>query len=434
MRGAVWILGSFISAILFLSAAVPVIARISFKDVAKEAGIRFILDNSATPEKHQIETMIGGVAVFDYDNNGRPDIYFLNGARLPGMDKSDPKYWNRLYRNDGNGKFTDVTEAAGVKGSGYGMGVAVGDYDNDGFEDIYIAGVTQNQLLHNNGDGTFTDVTAKAGLSGVFPKSGKKPLAVGAGWFDYNNDGLLDLFVVNYLQWSIEHEAVCNNRNIRAYCSPDSYAGQPNMLFRNNGDGTFTDVSESSGIAKYIGKGMGVAFADYDGDGYEDVFVSNDTYRNFLFHNKGNGTFEEAGVVNGIAYNENGKSIAGMGADFRDIDNDGKPDIFVTGMTNDTFPLFRNAGDGFNDITSSSGVAAATGRLTGWSNGIFDFDNDGWKDLFTANSAILDNSEQIDGLPYLLPDLVLRNLGNSHFGNVSAGTAWAHPAALHSRI
>lgn len=401
---------------------------ICFEDRADAAGVHFVLNNSASGEKHQIETMAGGVAVFDYNGDGRPDLYFINGAKLPEMDKSDPRFWNRLYRNDGHGRFTDVTEAAGMKGAGYGMGVAAADYDNDGHEDVFIAGVNRNQLFHNNGDGTFTDVTAKAGLAGMLAGYGK-PFSVGAGWFDYNNDGLLDLFVVNYVRWSLIGEPACKSGEIRAYCSPNSYAGMPNMLFRNNGDGTFTDVSQASGIGKVTGKGMGVAFADYDGDGYQDVFVANDTFRNLLFHNKGDGTFEEIGIVAGIAYNENGKSIAGMGACFRDVDNDGKPDIFVTGMNGDTFPLFHNAGSYFTDITAKSGVAAATQRMTGWGNGVFDFDNDGWPDLFTANAAILDNSEQVDNLPYRLPNLVLRNEGDGHFRNVSAGALWAKAAA-----
>jgi enediyne biosynthesis protein E4 len=363
--------------------------------------------------------MIAGVAVFDYNNDGLLDLYFVNGAKLPEMDKTDPRFWNRLYRNNGNGTFTDVTEKAGVQGKGYGMGVSVADYDNDGFEDIYLTGVNYNQLLHNNGDGTFTDVTEKAGLAGIDKKFGKT-WAISAGWFDYDNDGLLDLLVVNYVRWSVENERPCTTNNFRAYCSPDAYQGLPDMLFHNNGDGTFTDVSEKSGIAKHIGKGMGVAFADYDGDGYTDIFVSNDTYRNFLFRNEHNGTFTETGILNGIAYNENGKSIAGMGCDFKDVDNDGRPDIFVTGMVGDTWPLFRNRGRDFQDITSSSGIARASAPYTAWGAGMFDFDNDGWKDLFATRASILDNSEEIENLPSKLPNSLLRNLGGKRFADVSA--------------
>jgi len=410
--------------------SMPPDARIYFENIVGPAGISFVLDNGATPQKHQIETMIAGVAVFDYNNDGLLDIYFVNGATVPGLDKSNPRFYNRLYRNNGDGTFADVTDSAGLRGAGYGMGVAVGDYDNDGYEDVFVAGVNRNQLFHNNGDGTFTDVTVKAGLEGVHPRLGKT-WSTSAGWFDYDNDGYLDLIVVNYVQWSPEHEPACFFDKIRGYCSPAGYEGEPSMLFHNNGDGTFTDVSERSGIGKHVGKGMGVAFADYDGDGFTDVFVSNDTFRNFLFHNNGDGTFSEMAILAGVAYNEDGKSIAGMGADFRDIDNDGRPDIFVVGMTGDTFPLFRNGGRYFEDITRTSGVARATARLTAWGAGVFDFDNDGQKDLFAACASILDNSEEIDHLPSKLPNLLLRNLGNGTFVDVSgdAGNGFLAPAA-----
>ena len=403
---------------------------IEFENVIDRTGITFMMNNSVTPEKHQVETMIAGVALFDYNNDGLLDIYFVNGARLPDMDKSDPKFFNRLYRNNGDGTFTDVTGKAGVRGEGFSMGVAAGDYDNDGYVDLYVTGVNRNQLLHNNGDGTFTDVTEKAGVAGMHPKLGKT-WAISAGWFDYDNDGLLDLVVINYVNWNIATEKPCAVDRVRSYCSPDSYTGQPAILYHNNGDGTFTDVSERSGIGKHVGKGMGVAFADYDGDGYTDMFVSNDTYRNLLFHNERNGTFREVGVLDGVAYNDAGKSIAGMGVDFRDIDNDGRPDIFVSGMTGDTFPLFRNLGRYFGDVTARSGVAAATARVTGWGTGIMDFDNDGNKDLFAACASILDNSEEIDHLPAKLPNMVLRNLGNGRFENVSAqaGPTFQVPAA-----
>jgi enediyne biosynthesis protein E4 len=420
-----------IAATAFALAAAGVPAGpIVFENIVESSGVRFVLDNSASARKHQIETMISGVAIFDYNNDGLMDLYFVNGASLPGMDKSDPRYWNRLYRNNGDGTFTDVTEKAGVRGAGFGMGVAAADYDNDGWVDLYVTGVNRNQLFHNNGDGTFTDVTEKAGVAGVDAKLGKT-WSISAGWFDYDNDGRLDLFVTNYVNWSLETEPVCKTGNIVAYCSPNSYSGQPNMLFHNNGDGTFTDVSERSGIGRHVGKGMGLVFADYDGDGFTDVFVSNDTYRNFLFHNNGNGTFSEVGIAAGVAFNENGKSIAGMGADFRDIDNDGRPDIFVTGMTGDTFPLFRNTGKEFSDVTGAWGVAAATARMTGWGAGIADFDNDGWKDLFAACASILDNSEDIDRLPSKLPDQILRNMGGNSFVDVgaAAGPSFTTPQA-----
>ena len=403
---------------------------IRFENVIASSGVSFVLDNNASAQKHQIETMIAGAAVFDYNNDGLPDLYFVNGAAAPWLDKPSPRYYNRLYRNNGNGTFTDVTDSAGLRGAGYSMGVAAADYDNDGYEDVFVAGVNRNQLFHNNGDGTFTDVTIGARLTGV-DHDGRKPWSVSAGWFDYDNDGYLDLIVVNYVRWSPENEPACFIEKIRGYCSPAGFEGEPSMLFHNNGDGTFTDVSEKSGIGKHVGKGMGVAFADYDGDGFTDIFVANDTFRNFLFHNNGNGTFSEVAILAGVAYNEDGKSIAGMGADFRDVDNDGRPDIFVVGMIGDTFPLFRNRGRYFEDITRASGVAKATTRLTAWGAGVFDFDNDGHKDIFAACAAILDNSEEIDHLPSKLPNLLLRNMGNERFADVSAdaGQGFLTPAA-----
>src|ERR1019366_5256718 len=374
---AVWIR---IGLIILGLAAVSMVpdAKIRFENIVVPSGISFVLDNGATPQKHQIETMIAGVAVFDYNNDGLLDIYFVNGAAIPGLDKSNPRYYNRLYRNNGDGKFTDVTDSAGLRGAGFGMGVAVGDYDNDGYEDVFVAGVNRNQLFHNNGDGTFTDVTVKAGLEGVHPRLGKT-WSISAGWFDYDNDGYLDLLVVNYVQWSPEHEPACFAGKIRGYCSPSGFEGEPSMLF----------------------------------------------------HNKGDGTFSEVAILAGVAYNEDGKSIAGMGADFKDIDNDGRPDIFVVAMVGDMLPLFRNRGRYFEDITRASGVAKATAGLTAWGAGVFDFDNDGNKDLFAACASILDNSEEVDHLPSKLPNLLLRNLGNGTFVDVSAdaGGGFLAPAA-----
>jgi hypothetical protein len=388
---------------------------IVFENAAAGSGIEYVMRNSATPERHQIETMLAGLALLDYDNDGLLDVYFVNGAKLPSLDKADASFHNRLYRNLGGLKFEDVTEKAGMRGKGYGMGVAAGDYDNDGNVDLYIASVNRNQLFRNNGDGTFADVTEQAGVKGVHPKLGKT-WGIGAGWFDYNNDGRLDLFVVNYVNWSIETDPPCLLRGVRTYCTPHAYTGQPNILYRNNGDGTFTDVSVASGIDKLVGKGMGVAFADADGDGFADLFVSNDTFRNFYFRNNGNGTFTEQAIAKGVAYNENGKSIAGMGTDFRDVDNDGLPDIFVVGMIGDTYPLFRNAKADFADITSLSGVARATMGDTAWGAGIVDFDNDGWKDLYATRASILDNSEEVEKLPSKRPNQVLRNLGRAGAG------------------
>jgi hypothetical protein len=380
----------------------PRTSPVQFEDIAARAGVRFVLRNSATANKYQIEPMVAGVAIFDFNNDGWQDIYFVNGAKIPELVKTGPEYYNRLYRNNGDGTFSDVTDQAGVKGEGYSMGVAVGDYDNDGWEDLYVAGVNRNLLLHNNRDGTFTDVTDHAGLSGVDPKRGKM-WSICAAWLDYNNDGLLDLFVVNYCDWGLDKDPFCGSesRNLRVFCHPSKFAPLPNRLYRNNGDGTFTDVSNSSGIGRYLGKGMGVAVADYDDDGYMDVFVANDTTRNFLFHNQRDGTFSEVGLTSGVAYNGDGSALSYMGADFRDVDNDGRPDIVVTAISNEMFSYFHNEGAGlFEDFTHSSLLGRLSIFLSGWSNGVFDFNNDGWKDLFAANSHVNDQIETEMNVPF----------------------------------
>jgi hypothetical protein len=296
--------------------------------------------------------------------------------------------------------------------------------------DLYVAGVNHNQLLHNNGDGTFTDVTVKAGVEGTLPGRGKA-WAVTAGWFDYDNDGLLDLLVVNYLDYDIRTAPQCHFETVTIYCSPDDFHPLPNILYHNNGDGTFTDVSQSSRIARYAGKGMGVAFADYDNDGFVDVFLSNDTFPNYLLHNNGDGTFTDVALVAGVAFTGSGKTVAGMGTDFRDLNNDGKPDIFHTAMFGDTFPLYRNLGGGqFEDATYTAGLGF-TSQLTGWSVGAFDFDNDGYKDLFSANAAILDNSANVQHQPFKLPNGLFRNRGGFAFEDLSAtaGADFALPEA-----
>jgi hypothetical protein len=391
----------------------------TFEDVAAKAGINFVVRNSATPEKHQIETMTSGVAVLDYNNDGHLDIYFVNGATSPQLEKTGASYSNRLFRNNGNGTFTDVTAHAGVAGAGYGMGVAAADYDNDGFVDLFLTGVNRNQLYRNRGDGTFEDVTEKAGVSG-------KVWSIAAGWFDYDNDGKLDLFVVNYVVWDPAKERFCGDTQskLRIYCHPEYYPELPNVLFHNNGDGTFTDVSKSSGIAASVGKGMGVVFTDYDGDGRLDVFVANDTQPNFLFHNEGGGKFREAGLEARVALNDDGRALSSMGAAFGDIDNDGREDLFITALFNETFPLFRNKGAGvFGDVTHRSLVARATLRSTGWSNAIADFNNDGFKDLFAANGDVQNNAEASAGRSTAQPNSLLLNRGNGTFldGAAQAG-------------
>jgi hypothetical protein len=392
---------------------------ISFEDVATRAGVDFVLQNAAAGDKRQIETMVSGVAVFDYNNDGWPDLYFVNGATQPGLEKTDPAYYNRLYRNNGDGTFSDVTLAAGVQGAGFSMGVAAADYDNDGATDLFIAGVNRNILYRNRGDGTFEDVTERAGLA--HKGSDRKPWSVSAGWFDYDNDGLLDLFVVNYCVWIPEKEPPCTIDKVRTYCHPRYYQGLPNQLYHNNGDGTFIDVSQSSGIAAHIGKGMGLAFLDYDLDGKLDVFVANDTVPNFLFHNEGGGKFREVALQSGVAFNEDGRALSSMGADARDIDNDGREDIWVTANATETFPLFRNLGKNLlMDVTYPSGIGRQTMAATGWSNGIFDFNNDGHKDLFAACSAIDDNTEKFSNRKAQQANKLLANLGGLRFLDVSA--------------
>ena len=405
-------------------------STIQFENVREQSKIKFTLKNSVSPQRYTFETMVGGVALFDYNNDGLLDIFFTNGAAIPSLEKTGPEYWNRLFRNNGNGTFTDVTEKAGLQGIGYSMGVAAGDYDNDGFVDLYITGVNRNQLFHNNGDGTFTDVTEKAGVGGIIPKYGKA-WSIAAGWFDYNNDGLLDLLVVNYLNYNIKTATLCRNQGVAAYCSPVDFLGMPNILYRNNGDGTFTDVSEQSHISQYVGKAMGLAFDDYDGDGFTDIFVSNDTFENYLLHNNRDGTFTNVALSAGVAYNAFGNAIAGMGAEFLDINNDGLPDVFETAMFGEGFPLYRNLGHGqFEDVTAATGLAALTRSSTAWGVGVFDFDNDGNKDLFTANSDILDNSMQLAHRPFPLPDRIFRNQGNFTFEDASskAGASFQIPA------
>ena len=399
------------------SSAIADVTQIRFRDIAQSAGIHFVLENHPTPNKYLIETMPGGIAAFDYDNDGRTDIYFTNGANVPSLEKDSSKYFNRLYRNNGGMRFVDVTADAGVAGAGYSMGAAAADYDNDGNTDLFVAGVNHNILFHNKGSGSFEDVTARAGI-----KSDK--WSVAAGWFDYDNDGLLDLFVVNYVDWSPRFGLFCGNpaAGVRVYCHPKHFQGLANTLYRNRGDGTFEDVSEQAGIAAHVGKGMSVAFADYDYDGFIDIFVANDTMPNFLFHNRGNGTFEEVGLVAGVGLTEDGNEKSNMGADFRDYDNDGLPDLVATALAGEGFSVFRNQGKGtFRDMTYPSRMGLLSATRSGWSAGLFDFNNDGWKDLFSANSHVMDNVERFSDKQYRQANSIYINQGDGTFRDVSDG-------------
>lgn len=387
-------------------------------------GLDFVHRNSPTEEKYLVETMGGGVALLDYDRDGLLDIFLVNGGRLVARqktpvdyDRRNPLFWNRLYRQNRDGTFTDVTEAAGLSlaPNGYGMGAATGDFDNDGFPDLYVTNFGANELYRNRGDGTFADVTAAAGVEAG-------GWSVSAGFLDYDHDGRLDLFVSRYLDWDVSRNIHCGTP-FWAYCRPDRYEGTTNLLFHNEGNGKFRDVSRQSGIAAVRGKGMGVAFNDYDGDGYTDICVSNDGMEQFLFWNRGDGTFAEKGVEAGVAYGDDGKTFAGMGVAFADYDNDGRPDIAVTNLALEKYALFRNEGEGrFEYASLASGLASLSARSSGWGVVFADFDNDGWKDLFTAQSHVLDNVERINpSLKYLEPPALFRNSGGK-FERADVGT------------
>lgn len=395
-------------------------------EMLRPAGLDFVHRNSPTDQKYLIETMGGGVALLDYNNDGLLDIFLVNsgktplahargsvllrnrdrqGAASPDFSRNDPAYWNRLYRQNRDGSLTDVTADAGLSNTGnaYGMGVAVADYDNDGFRDIYVTNYGRNLLYRNRGDGTFTEVTAEAGVAAG-------GWAVSAGFLDYDNDGRLDLFVSRYLDYDLSRNVRCG-KPFYTYCRPDHYQGTTNLLYRNIGNGRFRDVSAASGIGSAVGKGMGVAFHDYDSDGFTDIFVANDLMEQFLFRNQGNGTFKERGLDAGVALSDDGKPFSGMGAAFADYDNDGLPDILVTNLAQEKWALYRNDGSGYFSYASAvTGLAALVARSSGWGVGLQDFDNDGWKDVFAAQSHVLDNVERIDpSLVYLERPGLYRN-------------------------
>jgi len=395
-------------------------------DVGQPRGFDFLHQNSPTSQKYLIETMGGGVALLDYNNDGLMDIFVVNSGRLTdpmrlpeSFQRSDPKFWNRLYRQNHDGSFTDVTEAAGLAHAGdtnYGMGVAAADYDNDGYTDLYVTSYGKNVLYHNNGNGTFTDVTQKAGVAAG-------GWSVSAGFFDYDNDGHLDLFVTRYMEWDTAHSKVCARQT---YCPPGEFPPTTNVLYHNRGDGTFEDVSRTSEIAKCKGKALGVAFNDYDGDGFADIFVANDGMEQFLFHNNGNGTFTERALESGVSFSDDGKPYSGMGVDFRDYDNDGRPDIIVTDLARQVYAVYHNDGNGaFSYRSLQTGMGSLSAGSSGWGMRLEDFDNDGWKDLFVAQSHVMDNVEKIDpSLHYLEPPLLALN-HNGRFERANSGTTAA---------
>lgn len=392
------------------------LSPIRFRNVASQAGLDFVVANHPTADKHLVETMAGGMAAFDYDSDGLTDVFFANGAESPTLEKTTAKYHNRLFRNVGNMEFHDVTASAGLQGNGYSMGAAAGDFDNDGYVDLFVTGAFRNLLYRNLGNGRFEEIAASAGIK-------SERWSVAAGWFDYDNDGFLDLFVVDYLQWSPENNLYCgdNAKKLRTYCHPKYYEGQPNTLYRNKRDGTFEDVSEASGIASHVGKGMSVAFADYDQDGHVDVFITNDTEPNFLFRNQGDGVFKEVALETGPAFTDDGRAVSAMGVDFRDYDNDSLPDIIFTALVGETFPVFRNEGGGvFRDATYGTKVGRLSAGLAGWGVGWVDFNNDGWKDLFTANSHVTDNIEEFSSEQYRQSNAVWANTGHGTFEDMSS--------------
>jgi enediyne biosynthesis protein E4 len=364
-----------------------------FTDVANRSRFAYRTSNNFTGRKYFPQPMCGGVAAFDYNNDGLMDLFFTNGAKLPELEKTSPAYYNCLLHNNGDGTFEDVTVKAGLTGAGLGycFGVAAADYDNDGHQDLFICTAGRNALYHNNGNGTFTDVTAGSGLE----HKPENVLSVGAAWFDYDNDGLLDLIVTNYTTWTPQTDKQCfKDATHEEYCSPTIYKSIESRLYRNLGHGRFEDVTEASGIGKALGKGMGISIADFTGDGLMDVFIANDTEPNFLFINQGNGTFKERGLDYGVALNEEGNSVSGMGSDAKDFDNDGWVDIIYNDLAGQVFAILKNdEGRSFSDATWSTMLGPQTRNLSGWSIGFIDYNNDGWKDIYCANGDVDDLSE-----------------------------------------
>ncbi len=372
---------------------------IQFTDAAPRSAFTYVSNNNFTGRKYFPQPMCGGIALLDYNNDGKLDIFFTNGAKLPELKKTDPSFYSCLLENMGDGRFRDVTAQAGVAGADldFSFGVAAGDYDNDGFTDLFICNAGQNALYHNNGDGTFTDVSRESGLADKPPHL----LSVCAAWFDYDNDGRLDLVVSQYTLWDPQTDQRCvRDGKIDFYCSPRTVRPVPHSLYHNEGNGRFRNVTSESGFASALGKGMGIGIADFDGDGLLDVFISNDTEPNFLFLNKGNGKFEEAGMIYGVAYNDEAAIVSGMGCDAKDYDNDGRVDIFYSNLMRQVFGLFHNEGGRyFKYVSPSSQIENLSRNFSGWSNAFIDYNNDGWKDIYSSNGDVDylgDNAAQHD--------------------------------------
>ena len=412
----------------FASAQTPRASKpasdVTFRDITRQAGIHFVHNNAAYGKKYLPETMGPGVAFIDYDNDGWPDIFLVNGTSWPGQSskRSTPK----LYHNNHNGTFTDVTHKAGLDIELFGMGVAVGDYDNDGFEDIFITALGQSRLFHNNGNGTFTDVTQKAGLAGP------QEFSTSAAWVDYDKDGKLDLVVGNYVQWSIAGDLYCTlDGKGKSYCTPESYKGASIRLWHNRGDGTFEDVTQRAGVGDPTSKTLGVAILDYDNDGWPDILLSNDTQPNKLYRNNGNGTFTEKAVVAGVAFSEDGVARAGMGVDAADYDHSGAPSILITNFANQMVSLYHNEGRGlFVDEAPRSDVGRDSLLTLGFGCFFFDYDLDGWPDIFIANGHIDSDIERVQpNVKYAMPPHLFRNLGKGNFQEVtkSLGKSFSTP-------
>jgi hypothetical protein len=388
-RAMGFVIGATAIAALWLSladGAPAAIERPHFTDIAPRSKFSYVTNNNYTGRKYFPQPMCGGIGILDYDGDGKMDIFFSNGAQLPELKKTNSSYYNCLLRNKGDGTFEDVTVKAGVTGEhlDFSYGVAMGDYDNDGHPDIFIANTGQNTLYHNNGNGTFSDVTSQSGLS-------KPPstLSVQAAWFDYDKDGLLDLVVSNYTLWTPQDDQRCMLRGVESYCHPKTYPAVPHRLYHNLGKGKFEDVTEKSGFGKVAGKGMGIGIADFNNDGWMDVFIANDTERNFLFLNQGNGVFKEVGLEFGVAYNDSGSTVSAMGADAKDYDNDGFADIFYNNLMGQTWALFRNQrGKFFRYASPAAKMVQLSEHFSGWGAGFIDYNNDGWKDIFSANGDV----------------------------------------------